>query len=90
MQKLLTLCKKIAESLVLSTIRRIFVVRKRRRKLSKKVVLLQYLLALSMLKLPLRATLPPIRLAPSGIFYRFAAKYSSIIQRELTMEDLFH
>ena len=36
MQKLLTLCKKIAESLVLSTIRRIFVVRKRRRKFSNK------------------------------------------------------
>lgn len=32
---MLTLCKKIAESLVLSTIRRIFVVRKRRRKRDK-------------------------------------------------------
>lgn len=46
--------------------------------------------ALSMLKLPLRATFLPIRLALSGLFYIFAAKYSSIIQRELTMEDLFH
>ena len=46
--------------------------------------------ALNMLKLPLRATFLPIRLALSGIFYIFAAKYSSIIQRELTMEDLFH
>lgn len=46
--------------------------------------------ALNMLKLPLRATSLPIRLALSGIFYIFAAKYSSIIQRELTMEDLFH
>lgn len=46
--------------------------------------------ALNMLKLPLRATLPPIRLAPSGLFYIFAAKYSSIIQREFTMENLFH
>ena len=43
-----------------------------------------------MLKLPLKATFLPIRLALSGIFYIFAAKYSSIIQRELTMEDLFH
>ena len=47
-------------------------------------------LALSMLKLPLRATFLPIRLALSGIFCLFAAKTSSIIQRELTMEDLFH
>ena len=39
MQKSLTLCKKIAESLVLSTIRRIFVVRKRRRKRDKRILL---------------------------------------------------
>ena len=51
MQKLLTLCKKIAESLVLSTTRRIFVVRKRRRKLSKKVVLLQYLFGCKYVKI---------------------------------------
>ena len=47
-------------------------------------------LAASMLKKPLKATFLPIHLALSGIFYIFAAKYSSIIQRELTMEDLFH
>ena len=46
--------------------------------------------ALNMLKLPLRATFLPIRLALSDIFCIFAAKTSSIIQRELTMEDLFH
>ena len=39
MQKSLTLCKKIAESLVLSTIRRIFVIRKRRRKRDKRILL---------------------------------------------------
>lgn len=47
-------------------------------------------LAASMLKKPLKATFLPIHLALSGLFYIFAAKYSSIIQRELTMEDLFH
>ena len=46
--------------------------------------------ALSMLKLPLRATFLPVHLALSGLFYIFAAKTSSIIQRELTMEDLFY
>ena len=48
------------------------------------------ILALSILKIPLRANLLPTRLALSGIFCIFAAKYSSIMQRELTMEDLFH
>lgn len=57
---------------------------------NKSCTLANTFLAVSMLKLLLRATFLPIRLALSGIFFIFAAKTSSIMQRELTMEDLFH
>lgn len=71
MQKLLTLCKKIAESKSLIVLLKFLF-------LSFHAQICALKVALNMLKLPLRATFLPIRLALSGIFCIFAAKTSRL------------